>query len=51
MFFAREGNGEVGIDVITLARTTPSFWIIEALIFVFASFLLYRYFSRHRRAA
>ena len=48
---ARQGGGEVGIDVITLARNTLSFWIIEGLIFIAASVLLYRYFSRHRPAA
>jgi len=43
------GSGEVGIDVVTLARNTPSFWVVEGIVFVAASVVLYCRLSKQRR--
>ena len=46
---ARTGSREVGVDVVTLARNTPSFWVVEGIVNIAASVVLYRHFSKQRR--
>lgn len=45
---ARQGDGEVGWDLVTLVRNAPWIWFVDGAIFIIATLLMYRYFARRR---